>query len=659
MTRITNAFVIRPFNEKSGMNFETTHAQLIQPALEKFGVEKMTTLDIFGPGNIRTDMFRLLLTADVVIADLSIHNANVFYELGIRHSLVKKHTILIRANIDKIPFDLLTDRYLAYDAADPAACLDSLVKSIDAALHSTHDTDSPVFSLLPGLVEQDAESFLVVPPRFTETVSEVRAAKIDKESKIADLALFATEIAGLPWEIAGLRHVGRALFQLKAYEPARESWERIRRTDANDVEANHFLSTIYQRLGELQQADNAIDRVLSHPRATKTERSEALALRGRNAKSQWLASWRELPSVEQKRDAALTSPFLAEACDAYHQAFLLDLHNFYPGLNALACALLIVQLAKEQPELWEALHDKPPQELERFSDLVAKLPGAVRISIEAKLPDADDDTRKWAECSLADLAFCSGMNATVVAKRYKQKTADISEFQIGSVRDQLELFRGLGIFTDAATAALEAIKQGRAEAPVIPPHVLLFTGHRVDDLDRATPRFPESKVAIAQQEIEAAIDDAIKDQGDRLLGIAGAASGGDILFHETCRRRGIPTEIYLALDTELYAAKSVQPSGGNWVRRYHDLLGATKTRILQEDEDLPDWLFDKKSTYSVWERTNLWMLSRAMVHGGGAMTLLALWNGQTGDGPGGTKDMLDRARKRGAQSVVLGTGTIF
>jgi hypothetical protein len=103
----------------------------------------------------------------------------------------------------------------------------------------------------------------------------------------------------------------------------------------------------------------------------------------------------------------------------------------------------------------------------------------------------------------------------------------------------------------------------------------------------------------------------------------------------------------------------VQPSGGNWVRRYHDLLRATKPRILQQDEELPDWLFDKKATYSVWERTNLWMLSRAMIHGGGAMTLLALWNGQSGDGPGGTKDMLDRAKKRGAQSVVLGTGTIF
>lgn len=659
MTRIGNAFVIRPFNVKSGVNFETTHEQLIAPALKAFGVERMTTLDIFSSGNIRTDMFRLLLTADLVIADLSIHNANVFYELGIRHSLVKKHTILIRADVDSIPFDLFTDRYLLYDAANPAACLDTLVRTIDATLHSTSDTDSPVFLLLPGLVEQDAESFLVVPPRFAERVAELLAAKTDPDTKIADLALFAIEIAGLSWEIAGLRHVGRALFQLNAYEPARESWERIRRSDQEDVEANHVLSTIYQRLGELQQAENAVERVLRHPLASKGARSEALALRARNAKSQWLASWRDLPERDERRAAALTSPLLAEACDAYHDAYLLDLHNFYPGLNALACALLVVQLAKEQPELWQDLHDKPAQELERFEELLAKLPGAVRISIEAKLAAATEDERQWAEVSMADLAFYSGMKPASVAARYRQKTATISELKIGAARDQLEIFVSLGVFAEAAAAALGAMKQARSATAARPPHVILFTGHRVDEPGRPVPRFPEAKVPIAQQEIEDAIEAVVRKHGERVIGISGAASGGDILFHEACRRRGIPTEIYLALAPERFAAESVEPSGGDWQERFYDLLRQSQPRILQQEADLPDWLFEKKQTYSVWERANLWMLSRAMVHGGASTTLLALWNGQSGDGPGGTKDMIARAKKRGAQCMRLGEGTLF
>ena len=50
-------------------------------------------------------MFQKLLTADLVIADISIHNANVFYELGIRHAFREKSTLLIRSNGDEHPFD--------------------------------------------------------------------------------------------------------------------------------------------------------------------------------------------------------------------------------------------------------------------------------------------------------------------------------------------------------------------------------------------------------------------------------------------------------------------------------------------------------------------------------------------------------------------------
>jgi hypothetical protein len=68
-------------------------------------------------------MFRLLVTADLVVADVSIHNPNAFYELGIRHALRHQHTFLLRAKATeaKYPFDLQTDRYFAYDAPISAA----------------------------------------------------------------------------------------------------------------------------------------------------------------------------------------------------------------------------------------------------------------------------------------------------------------------------------------------------------------------------------------------------------------------------------------------------------------------------------------------------------------------------------------------------------
>ena len=75
-------------------------------------------------------MFQLLLLSDVVIADISIENPNAYYELGVRHALREKRTFLIRARgmANEVPFDIKTDRYLAYDPAAPDDSLDGCVR---------------------------------------------------------------------------------------------------------------------------------------------------------------------------------------------------------------------------------------------------------------------------------------------------------------------------------------------------------------------------------------------------------------------------------------------------------------------------------------------------------------------------------------------------
>src|SRR5438045_5529193 len=110
------AFVIRPFNKKTTANdrpidFEQVHATLVGPALTANGLDGTTTGEIVEPGNIREDMFSLIVEADLVVCDITIHNANVFYELGIRHALRKKRTVLIKGSptADPTPFDILTD----------------------------------------------------------------------------------------------------------------------------------------------------------------------------------------------------------------------------------------------------------------------------------------------------------------------------------------------------------------------------------------------------------------------------------------------------------------------------------------------------------------------------------------------------------------------
>jgi len=99
---MARAFIIRPFGTKDGINFDDVQKNLIAPALATCDIQGGTTEPFLQAGNIRADMFQQLLVADIVIADVSIHNANVFYELGIRHALQPNRTFLLRRKARKL-----------------------------------------------------------------------------------------------------------------------------------------------------------------------------------------------------------------------------------------------------------------------------------------------------------------------------------------------------------------------------------------------------------------------------------------------------------------------------------------------------------------------------------------------------------------------------
>src|SRR5262245_32167358 len=116
------AFIVTPFEAKKDsegnlIDFDAVRKELIEPALAELGVGGRTTIEVVKAGNIQAYMFQRLLTADLVVAEVSIHNANVFYELGIRHALRRHRTFMVRGRTksDKYPFDIQGYRYLTYD----------------------------------------------------------------------------------------------------------------------------------------------------------------------------------------------------------------------------------------------------------------------------------------------------------------------------------------------------------------------------------------------------------------------------------------------------------------------------------------------------------------------------------------------------------------
>ena len=655
------AFVIRPFGIKSDIDFDRVERELISPALAALQVEGRGTLEILRQGNIRHDMFQRLLTADLVIADVSIHNANVFYELGIRHALREKRTFLLRSEGDTYPFDLQTDRYLAYDRNDPGSRLPVLIEALRQTLASTAQ-DSPVFDSLPDLQEQKRSSFLAVPRDFREAVEQAAAKGLR-----GDLEMLAEEVRGFDWEIEGLRVVGRAQFEAKAIHGAQRTWEAVRSIDGDDLEASLLLGTLHERLGDLVTADQALRRVIESRRATPTERTEALTLLARNAKTCWRREWESLPR-EQWRQEALRSRYLDESLEAYEAAFKQNLNHFYPGLNALGLLKVQTDLARELPEVWAATCEDPnvdaASQLAQKGRQSAGLVAAVGLSIAAARARLELEHQRdvWVDFSEADFALLTSERPARVAIAFKRAIAGAPAFAVEAARNQILLYQRLEVFAANVTAALREFPPLNPAVPASEPgRILLFTGHMIDEPGRQPPRFPATPQAeaVARAAIRGAIV-AERECGPVAFGIAGGASGGDLLFHEVCAELEIPTRLYLALPPDQYVVESVKKAGPDWVERFNRLCGHhPETRVLGSSKNLPNWLAERAVSYGFWQRNSRWLLCNALAERETAVTLLALWDGKAGDGPGGTKDLLEDAAGRGAKTVVLNTTALF
>lgn len=168
--------------------------------------------------------------------------------------------------------------------------------------------------------------------------------------------------------------------------------------------------------------------------------------------------------------------------------------------------------------------------------------------------------------------------------------------------------------------------------------VMLSSGHRIDTLDRSIPRFPASRVANAAQAIAKALPK------DARIGISSGANGGDILFLEACAARAIPCHIILPFPLEEFLHRSVATDApGDWEARFHRLWSATSAdhrHILTVSEGV--------NPYAACNDALLTLAAEL-----GTPQVIALWDSNTGDGPGGTSDLIAKARARGWPVTVI------
>ena len=184
-------------------------------------------------------------------------------------------------------------------------------------------------------------------------------------------------------------------------------------------------------------------------------------------------------------------------------------------------------------------------------------------------------------------------------------------------------------------------------APKPPPHphrVILFSGHMVDAPDRAAPRFPPACVPAAAAQIAAALDQLQAGPDD--LGLTQGAAGGDLLFAEAAQEHGMALQFLQPFSEAEFIERSVRPvcDGDDWVARYR----AVAARLANPPQVIPAPTAGAAPPCDArdnpFERCNRWLLDTALAHGD-QVWLLCLWDGQGGDGAGGTAHMVGEVQR--------------
>jgi hypothetical protein len=155
----TTCFYITPIGDEgsdSRKHSDLFLGSIIEPALSTFDLKVIRADNIAEPGIINRQIIEHLLRSRLVIADLSFHNPNVFYELALRHAVRLPIVQIIRAG-ERIPFDVHQMRTVVIDNRDIYALVpkietyrSEIATQVRSALEAKTEVDTPISVYFPN-----------------------------------------------------------------------------------------------------------------------------------------------------------------------------------------------------------------------------------------------------------------------------------------------------------------------------------------------------------------------------------------------------------------------------------------------------------------------------------------------------------------------------
>jgi MAP3K TRAFs-binding domain len=327
--------VLMPFGRKMGeagavIDFDAVFEQLVAPAVRAAGlIPVRADEEIIGAE--RTPVFERLTLSDYAVADLTVGNANVFYELGIRHAVRPySATVLIFASGTRLPSDLALDRGLPYSLsptgvpteidADRVRLADRLAAAADSAV------DSPVSQLVEGYSEDISR---LKTDKFRDQVQysaewKERLARA-REHGLESVRQAERDLGGLADADAGtLIDLFLSYRAVRGYEEMVSLAEQMPHPLAKTPLVREQLGLALNRLGRPKAAESVLLGLIEEQGPS----SETYGILGRVYKDEWNAA-------KHVGDKSLADKLLDKAIGAYLSGFEADWRDAYPGINAL------------------------------------------------------------------------------------------------------------------------------------------------------------------------------------------------------------------------------------------------------------------------------------------------------------------------------------
>ncbi|MBY5765961.1 DUF4071 domain-containing protein [Rhizobium leguminosarum] len=336
MARRPLCFVLMPFGKKAAggdrpINFDAVYDKLIKPAIDAAGLEPIRADEEQAGGIIHKPMFERLVLCEYAIADLTTANANVFYELGVRHAAKPRATVLMFAEGQgRLPFDVAQLRALPYSIgknggpSDLDSAVASLVGKLKAA-KANSDKDSPLYQLL--------DDYPNIAHEKTDVFREQVAYAVGIKQKLADARkigrdeIFRIEqsLGELNDEEAGvIVDLFLSYRSVEAWEDMVRIFEAIDPTLKNTILIREQLAFALNRAGNSDKAETTLQELIDERGAS----SETLGLLGRVYKDRWKAA-------KATGQIIKANGYLKRAIEIYRRGFEADWRDAYPGINAL------------------------------------------------------------------------------------------------------------------------------------------------------------------------------------------------------------------------------------------------------------------------------------------------------------------------------------